>query len=95
MRFAMPNEWLHEQGLLSLKQLWIGLVYCRTRHAKQRRLSVCQRKTRRYPSVQTKYTDRLAIQLVIGWTAPFSIGIAEICEVSRSVFGSAVWKAIW
>ena len=26
MRFAMPNQWLHEQGLLSLKQLWCDLA---------------------------------------------------------------------
>jgi RNA-directed DNA polymerase len=26
MRFAMPNNWLHEQGLLSLKQLWCDLA---------------------------------------------------------------------
>jgi len=26
MRIAMPNKWLHEQGLLSLKQLWCDLA---------------------------------------------------------------------
>jgi len=26
MRIAMPNQWLHEQGLLSLKQLWCDLA---------------------------------------------------------------------
>jgi hypothetical protein len=26
MRYAMPNKWLEQQGLLSLKQLWSELA---------------------------------------------------------------------
>jgi len=26
MRYAMPNTWLEQQGLISLKQLWIALA---------------------------------------------------------------------
>jgi hypothetical protein len=26
MRYAMPNKWLEQQGLLSLKQGWVALA---------------------------------------------------------------------
>jgi hypothetical protein len=29
MRYAMPNKWLEQQGLLSLKQLWSDLALLR------------------------------------------------------------------